>query len=197
MRFSFTIPSALQAVLPRWVQREWLALGLFAVVLMLLLFTLVKQRSTLEQEQQKLAALQQKIARQVAQHSVQASSGNASGAVGGQQQAAIQDYLAGFPPERALKAVLLDMRRLSDEGALVAEQASYRLVLKQPVAELGQYEITSPVRGSYPQVKRYIQTLLNSHPTLALQEMGMQRAKITDPQVEVDLRWVYYFKIAP
>ena len=89
------------------------------------------------------------------------------------------------------------MRRLSDEGALVAEQASYRLVLKQPVAELGQYEITSPVRGSYPQVKRYIQTLLNSHPTLALQEMGMQRAKITDPQVEVDLRWVYYFKISP
>lgn len=94
MRFSFTIPPALQAVLPRWVQREWFVFGILALILLVLLFKLVEQRNTLKQEQQQLAALQQKIARQATQHSVQASSGTASGAVGVQQQASIQDGVA-------------------------------------------------------------------------------------------------------
>jgi Tfp pilus assembly protein PilO len=182
---------ALQRLLPRWVLREWLVLVAALCAVLAGLCWLQQQTEQLNERQQALMALQTKqmgvglapIGEPDSVHQVR------------EQQAASQAYLMQFPGKKVLRAILIDMNQLADQGALTASQSAYRYVDKQPLAELGQVEITAPVQGAYTQVKRYVQTLLNKYPTLALQDVAMQRSKVSDPNVIADMRWVFFYRL--
>lgn len=182
---------ALLRLVPRWVLREWLVLAVALCAVLAGWGWLQQQTEQLNERQQALMALQTK------------QRGVGSAPVGEpesvrqvrEQQAASAAYLKQFPSKKVLKAILIDMNQLADQGALTASQSAYRYVDKQPLAALGQVEITAPVQGAYTQVKRYVQTLLNKYPTLALQDVSMQRSKVSDPNVIADMRWVFFYRL--
>lgn len=183
--------NTLRRYLPRWVLREY---ALFVLAVGGVLGGVWALEHQAEQVAQRRADIQAVQAKRNVNSGV-AVQGHETQHQAREQQAAGLAYLAHFPSQAVLKSIVLDMNRLADEGALTATQNSYRYVTKPPLLELGQVEITGPVQGSYPQVKRYVQTLLNRYPTLGLQEITMQRSKVSDPNVTVDLRWVFYYAL--
>jgi Tfp pilus assembly protein PilO len=53
-----------------------------------------------------------------------------------------------------------------------------------PAAGIVRYKITLPLKGSYPQVRRFIAEALKTVPGLTLDDVALQRQKIDETQVE-------------
>lgn len=52
-----------------------------------------------------------------------------------------------------------------------------------------QVQITQPVRASYPQLKRYIESVLRTTPNVSLDLVAARREKVSQTQLDVRLRW--------
>jgi hypothetical protein len=59
------------------------------------------------------------------------------------------------------------------------------------------YQVTLPLQGSYPQVRRFLATLLKEEAGLALLDVQFHRAKIGDPALEAVVRLSYYMRPSP
>ncbi|MNH36700.1 hypothetical protein D3C79_975180 [compost metagenome] len=61
-----------------------------------------------------------------------------------------------------------------------------------PKTQLARYQILLPVRGSYPQIRRYVHALLGQLPALVLEDIDLQRKKIGDRELTGRLRMTLY-----
>ncbi len=59
-------------------------------------------------------------------------------------------------------------------------------------ARLGQYQITLPVSGSYAQIRALVENALLEIPTLSLDRISFQRKRVSDVQIEADIRMTLY-----
>lgn len=59
-------------------------------------------------------------------------------------------------------------------------------------SKLASYRIVLPVSGSYPQLRRFLQALLDEVPGLVLEDAGLQRRQIGDSQLTGQLRMTLY-----
>ena len=71
------------------------------------------------------------------------------------------------------------------------EQGDYRLASGKG-DKIERYQITLPVRGSYAQIRKFIGRLLADLPTASLDGVSFQRQKISDPQVESQIKFTLY-----
>jgi hypothetical protein len=82
------------------------------------------------------------------------------------------------------------LRKLHDLAAqqgIALNQASYATVAE---ADLGlvRYQVTLPVQATYPQVRRFVASLLNEIPVLALESVTFERKEPTAPVVDAQLK---------
>ena len=61
-----------------------------------------------------------------------------------------------------------------------------------PKTQLARYQILLPVRGSYPQIRRFVHALLGQLPALVLEDVDLQRKKIGDREITGRLRMTLY-----
>ena len=61
-----------------------------------------------------------------------------------------------------------------------------------PKTQLARYQILLPVRGSYPQIRGFVQALLGQLPTLVIEDLELQRKRIGDDQLNGRLRMTLY-----
>lgn len=61
-----------------------------------------------------------------------------------------------------------------------------------PKTQLARYQILLPVRGSYPQIRGFLQALLGQLPTLVIEDLELQRKRIGDDQLIGRLRMTLY-----
>jgi hypothetical protein len=73
----------------------------------------------------------------------------------------------------------------------VLEQGDYRLASAKG-DKLERYQITLPVKGSYPQIRKFIGRLLADLPAASLDGVSFLRQKIGDTQVESQLKLTLY-----
>jgi hypothetical protein len=52
--------------------------------------------------------------------------------------------------------------------------------------------MTLPVKGTYPQIRKYLAALIADMPALSLQQVQFKRQKVGDPFVDADIRLVLY-----
>ncbi|MEK6537157.1 MAG: pilus assembly protein PilO, partial [Actinomycetota bacterium] len=57
---------------------------------------------------------------------------------------------------------------------------------------LGQYQITLPVAGNYAQIRSFAETALLEIPTLSLDQINFRRKRVSDAQVEAEIRMTLY-----
>lgn len=89
------------------------------------------------------------------------------------------------------------VRQLHDHAhsaGLVLERGEYR-PLPDASAKLVRYQIVLPVRGSYPQVRRFLAGAMRDMPGLALDGIGFQRDKGASGQLEVQLRFTAFLRM--
>jgi len=67
-------------------------------------------------------------------------------------------------------------------------------VTREAQGQLVCFQVTLPLQGSYPQVRRFLAMLLKEEPGLALLDVQFHRAKISDAGLDAVVRLSYYMR---
>ena len=76
---------------------------------------------------------------------------------------------------------------LATAQGIAINQATYSATA-EPTLKLVRYQVTLPVQGTYPQVRRFAGSLLNEIPVLALESVTFERKQPTDRLVDAQLK---------
>jgi Tfp pilus assembly protein PilO len=96
-----------------------------------------------------------------------------------------------FPPTKDLPDVLEKIFAAAKQQTLVLEHGEYR-ALKEGVGRLTRYQLTLPVRGTYPQIRKFVDTALAEVPALSLDSIQFERRKIGEATVDAKIKLVVY-----
>lgn len=100
-------------------------------------------------------------------------------------------FYAFFPPSKNLPDMLDKIFAAAKRQSLVLEHGEYG-VFKDGVGGMMRYQITLPVRGSYPQIRKFVDAALGEVPALSLDSIQFERRKIGDAMVEAKLKFVVF-----
>lgn len=86
------------------------------------------------------------------------------------------------------------LARLYDIGRKVGVELRFGEygLRKSEAAKLGQYQITLPVTGNYAQIRAFAENALLEIPTLSLDQISFSRKRVSDAQVEAEIRMTLY-----
>jgi Tfp pilus assembly protein PilO len=136
---------------------------------------------TLYPEKQRLETLQREVA-ELRQRSARA---------GREASAPASDDLAAFyaflPASDELPRILETVFRAAQRQSLVLERGEYRVARRPGAGATFQYQLTFPVRGSYPQIRKFVNGALTDVPALSLESVHLERQKIGESVVEAKI----------
>ena len=97
-----------------------------------------------------------------------------------------------LPPIERLTDELESVYAIARAAKLELMQGEYRLEKRNagPVA----YRITLPVRGSYAQIRSFLNAVLREMPLASVDALRFERKKIADTQLEAQLRLTLHFR---
>jgi hypothetical protein len=181
-----TAMTRLQWTLKRWfiVLRwpGWLGLALLA-------FAAVFYAAGVQPAKKRLHGLDQEAA-----ELTRKSGGRALAAepIGGRGQLA--NFYAFFPAGPSLPDVMAQLERAAMQHDLLLEQGEYRLFREQDF-RLARYQITLPVRGSYTDVRGFVNEVLDTVPAVALEELTLKREAVDEPELEAKVRFTLFLGV--
>jgi len=100
-------------------------------------------------------------------------------------------FYAAFPQAGQLPELLGKIFHSAEDQGLLLEQGEYRIV-GGAGSTLAQYQITLPVHGTYPQIRKFVDGALQEVPTLSLDSIHFERQKVADNGVDAKIRLVVY-----
>lgn len=107
-----------------------------------------------------------------------------------------------FEQFRSVLADRTEMHRLvalmfttAEKHAITLAQAQYKLQLDQAGA-FYTYQVTLPVRGTYPRLRHFVDATLQAAPSAALEDVDFKRDGIGMAATEARLRFVFHLKDA-
>jgi Tfp pilus assembly protein PilO len=121
------------------------------------------------------------------------SSGDAVAKLTPAQQLAV--FYRLFPNNATVPGLLTKINSIAGEQKLVLETGEYALT-PAPAGQIDQLRITLPLKGSYPQIRRFTAAAMTALPTLSLQSAQLRRDKIADDRVEGRLVFVLFMEHA-
>ncbi len=144
--------------------------------------------STIQQAQQKLAAT--RYSAQV----LQAQSGQ-SGQGAGANQRSREEQLAQFyqlfPQDKDLPQSMEKIFNSALSHGIGLEQGEYK-VTRDKEGGLVRFQMTFPVKGDYPRIRKYLTALLADIPALSLQQVQFKRQRVGDAMVEANIKLVLF-----
>lgn len=164
------------------------SLGLPGILgLGLLVFVCGWYFSTLRPEQLRLDDLRQQIAKAHEQH---AMSGNDVGipATPADKLAAFYGF---FPRPATLPDLLEKIFAVAKGQGLQLDLAEYR-VSGDNAGGLTQFQLTLPMRGSYPQIRKFVAGAMAEVPALSLDSIQFDRQKVGDSMVDAKVKLSVY-----
>lgn len=121
-------------------------------------------------------------------------------AKGGQRPAALTPsqelarFNAFFPPLSDAHKWIGEIYAAARGEKLTLERGDYK-VLREANGSLARYQITLPLKGTYPQIRRFIVEVLEEIPPAALDDVSIRREKIGDSQIEARVKISLYMKV--
>lgn len=107
----------------------------------------------------------------------------------------LRRFQALFPTADKIPAEVDKLWALARAYKLELPTGEYRLETNTP--GLVRYRVTLPVRGNYAQVRQLLDGLLKTMPTVSIDGLRFERKKVTDTQLDAQLRLTMYFRPAP
>ncbi len=174
----------------RWAGRRWRRAWGWpgALGLALLALAPVAHYSAIRPAQEKLEAVR---ARAMAQREriEHAAAGLLRGPLSPAEQ--LEEFYKIFPAEENSPQWLERIFAEAQSQGLSLDQGEYR-VSRDKTGRLMRFQITLPVRGEYPQIRRFLAGLRAEVPFIAIEQVQFERQKVGDPAVEAKLRLVLY-----
>lgn len=107
--------------------------------------------------------------------------------------AAMRSAPLRLPQEVDVPLMIASMQEECRKAGLVWPQAEYRVLDGSP-EQLPQLEVQTVIKGSYPQVKLWVESLLRAHPALGLRSWTMERPNADTGVADAKLVWVLYLR---
>jgi hypothetical protein len=107
----------------------------------------------------------------------------------------VADRLAAFYRFFSREEQLTDLLARLDEisRSVGVELRTGEYDLRKPEGpRLGQYQITLPVAGDYARIRAFAENALFELPTLSLDRISFRRKRVSDAQVEAEIRMTLY-----
>lgn len=109
------------------------------------------------------------------------------------------EQLAGFyrifPEERYSPQWLEKLAALAEKNGLSLDQGEYKAT-QDKAGRLMRFQIMLPVKGEYPQIRRFLAALPVETPIIALENVQFTRQNIADSTVEARIRLTLYMELA-
>ncbi len=104
--------------------------------------------------------------------------------------------LAGLPTRAEMPALLGALLKQADAAHLTLDTGKYETSTTK-TGSVVRYNITFPVVGPYPQVRKFIDSTLESMPAVAISDLAFERKSIGDSTVEAHIRLTIFTRAAP
>jgi Tfp pilus assembly protein PilO len=143
--------------------------------------------STLRSEESRLDDLRQQIAKARDQHA--AAADDAAGPTTPADKLAA--FYGFFPRPGELPDLLEKVFAAAKGQGLQLEHGDYR-VLTDSAGGLTQFRLTLPVRGTYPQIRKFVDGAMAEVPTLSLDSIQFERQKVGDSTVDANVKLAVY-----
>lgn len=98
-----------------------------------------------------------------------------------------------FPTQRSLPDALETLVAVAERHGVGLDEGDYK-ISRDNVGKLVRVQMTLPLTGSYPQIRRFLSALPEELPVLALENVQFDRQKISDPAVEVKIRVILFLE---
>jgi len=102
-------------------------------------------------------------------------------------------FYRDFPPSGHVSDSLKKIFAAADEQAITLEQGEYRAV-RDSVGRLSHYRVILPLKGTYPQIRKFVASALAQVHSLSLESIQFERQKVGDPSVEAKVKLVMYME---
>lgn len=106
-------------------------------------------------------------------------------------QRELEDFHKQLPAQPQATVAIDRIYSLAKSERISLSRGEYALGV-DPKTQLARYQILLPVRGSYPQIRRFVHALLGQLPALVLEDVDLQRKKIGDSELTGRLRMTLY-----
>lgn len=103
----------------------------------------------------------------------------------------LQEFYRHFATGDALPEHLATLHGVAQAHGIALNAGEYRL-LRDRDAKLTRYQVTLPVQGSYPDVRRFVAAALQSLPLAALDHVSFERKRIGDGNIEAQVQFTLY-----
>lgn len=102
-------------------------------------------------------------------------------------------FYRAFPRETSIPDWLGKIYAIADQQKLELETGEYSLTQAKS-SRLDQFRIVFPVKGNYPQIRKFIGTVLATAPALALDSLTLKRDKVGDATVDGRIVFLLYLE---
>jgi len=180
---------------PLWARRRWLNLfgwpgmlgaGLLTMCLALYLSAVQPAQVRLNEAHENAISVQERVKRA------------ANGLNHGELTAADQliEFYRIFPAEKNLLPWVEKVFALAQSQGIRLDQGEYK-VTRDKVGKLVRFEMTLPVRSTYPQIRKYLDILHKEIPIMATEHLQFERQKVNDSEVEATIKLALYVEREP
>ncbi|MEO8598499.1 MAG: type 4a pilus biogenesis protein PilO [bacterium] len=101
-----------------------------------------------------------------------------------------------FPDERSSPEWLEKLVVMAQSHGLSLNEGEYK-VTREKVGRLLRFHMTLPMKGEYPQIRKFLAALPSELPVVALENVQFERQKVADPIVEVRIKLILFLEQAP
>ena len=101
-----------------------------------------------------------------------------------------------FPNEKNLLPWLEKIFTLAHDQGISLDQGEYK-VSSDKGGKLMRFQMTLPLKGEYPQIRKYLDSLLAEIPIVSLENLQLERQKVGDPALEARIRLALYLEQEP
>ncbi|MFJ4065795.1 type 4a pilus biogenesis protein PilO [Pseudomonas sp. NPDC089996] len=107
------------------------------------------------------------------------------------EQQALDSLRQQLPGQPEASELIERLYRLASAERISLARGEYALGV-DPKTQLARYQIILPVSGSYPQIRSFLRGLIGQLPTLVLEDLELQRKRISDTQLNGRVRLTLY-----
>ena len=111
------------------------------------------------------------------------------------QELSVEKFYRSLPQSATTPDWLQRIFDAASTNGVVLEQGEY-ILLSNPNAKLEQYRIVFPLKGTYPQLRKFTAGALEAVPALALESLLFKREKIADGSVDAKITFLLYLERA-
>jgi Tfp pilus assembly protein PilO len=107
----------------------------------------------------------------------------------------LADFYKRFPSERHSPQWLGKLVEAAESVGLSLNEGEYKAT-REKVGKLVRYQIALPVKGEYPQIRKFLAALPGELPVFTLESVTFERKKVADAIVEVKIKLILYLERA-